>query len=752
MLVIIVLGTAIYSNTFDVPFLFDDLNNIVDNQQIRVAEFSPAKFYNAAIESRAPRPVSYFSFALNYYFGGYDVSGYHAVNLLIHLLNGILVYLLATLTFRLSLGGNQGKLDTQNSQSVNWLALFAACLFVAHPLQTQAVTYLVQRMTSLATLFYLLSLWLYIHGRLNQSPKIRRWYWVGCLFAGLVALGSKQIAVTLPLVIALYEWYFFRDLNKQWAVKNTNYLAVVFLILGAIAFIFLGSSPWQHLVEGYEIRDFTMSQRLLTQFRVVIMYLGLVVWPLPSRLNLLYHVPVSNSLFDPVTTLISLLAIVALIGLAIYLARKHRLYSFCILWFLLNLVLESSVVALEMVYEHRVYLPMFAIALAVPFALHKLFAKTPVATMVVAAILVLAMSRGTYLRNEVWRDATLFWSDVIAKNTHDHRAFIGRGNEYRQNAQLDLAIADYTKAIEIKPDYTESISNRGICYSDLKKYESALKDFNQAIQLEPDFAPAFANRGKLYQRQGKHQQALNDFDKAIEIAPSYDVAYYNRAIVHSILGQHQQAVEDLSKTIQLAPESADAYNNRAIAYRELGQPKLALQDYNQAIQINPQDAYDYNNRGVTHRELGNSAQAIQDFTQAISLLPNYPVAYQNRGTDYLQLKQYDRALADFNKALALQPNHAPNCKNLAWLLATSPVAHQRNGKRAVQLAQKACQLTDWKAPICIDALAAALAETGDFAEAVQWQTKLVNLAPAHLKPELQHRLKLYQAEKPFRLP
>ncbi len=159
----------------------------------------------------------------------------------------------------------------------------AALIFVSHPIQTQAVTYIVQRMTSLCTLFYLAALLLYIYGRESASYR-RRWIlWTAGCVAWLLALGSKEIAATLPLVVWLYEWYFFRDLDGRWARQHAKFGLLAIGLLGLVAWAYLGSSPLERLMAGYERRDFTPGQRLLTQPRVVMFYVSLLAFPLPCR-------------------------------------------------------------------------------------------------------------------------------------------------------------------------------------------------------------------------------------------------------------------------------------------------------------------------------------------------------------------------------------------------------------------------------------------------------------------------------------
>lgn len=217
---IIVIGLLAYSNTFHVPFHFDDTYNIIANYKLKdLNNFWPPS---------GSRWAGFLTFALNYHFGGLDVVGYHIINLAIHILNAILVYWLVILTFKTPFFSNQqSAVSNQKKQTLiypfTYLPLFIALIFVSHPIQTQAVTYIVQRFTSLATMFYLLSLVIYIKFRSQQSaisgqqklPATRYTLYAVSFLSAILAMKTKEIAFTLPVVIALYEFMFFEGNIKR---------------------------------------------------------------------------------------------------------------------------------------------------------------------------------------------------------------------------------------------------------------------------------------------------------------------------------------------------------------------------------------------------------------------------------------------------------------------------------------------------------------------------------------------------------
>jgi len=342
-----------YSNTFHVPFQFDDRPNIAHNPNIQIKVFTWDRIERLVKNTykESIRVFSYFTLALNYYFGGFNVFGYHLVNFLVHIASGVFLYWFLLLTFNLpSLKEKYGSISYK-------VALFSSLIFISHPIQTQSVTYIVQRMASMAGMFYLLSLVLYVKGRLATGrPRIL--YLGGMVLSYLLGVFSKENVAILPLFVALYEFYFFQNLDLSPKSRKVLFdLAAALFIIGAFGLILWGKRYFNLIIEGYEYRTFTMSERVLTQSRIVLYYLTLLAFPHPSRLNLDYDFPISKTILDPPTTLISILIIAGLMGYSIWGARKKPVISFFILWYFGNLVIESSIIPLEMVFEHRLYLP-----------------------------------------------------------------------------------------------------------------------------------------------------------------------------------------------------------------------------------------------------------------------------------------------------------------------------------------------------------------------------------------------------------
>jgi len=275
---------TIYSNTLSAPFYFDDEANIIRNPHIRFTQITLDRLIKAGVESLlSNRPVANISFGLNNYFGGYHVLGYHLVNLVIHMITGLLLYLLVKTTLQLSWGTDRDAsilkipavgaepLQRWRSPDPSWVSFWAAALWLVHPVQTQSVTYIVQRMNSMAAMFCVLSFLLYARGRASQK---RQFYhprrlsahpyvlFAASLISALLAFGSKETAATLPVLIFLYELYFFQDLSWSWVTRNYLYVGIVLVLVGITAAVYLGDHPWDKISASYTRRDFTLGQRV----------------------------------------------------------------------------------------------------------------------------------------------------------------------------------------------------------------------------------------------------------------------------------------------------------------------------------------------------------------------------------------------------------------------------------------------------------------------------------------------------------
>jgi tetratricopeptide (TPR) repeat protein len=546
-----VITFILYANTLNSPFVLDDYHNIIANKPIRITELSIATLTNTVKNSLIEnRPVANLSLAINYYFHQYNVTGYHLFNIFIHILNGFLLFLFVQYTLQLAPGSSF-------KEEINLLAFATALLWLVHPLQTQSVTYIIQRMNSLATMFYLLSFIFYIRARISTPKTVRVALIFGSLAAGILAIGSKENAVMLPVFIVLYERYFFQDLRFN--LKKYHYLIIALLILfltGAV-FFYLGPNPFK-IVANYSGRDFTLQERLLTQLRVVVFYISLVFLPLPSRLTLEHDFALSHSFIDPVTTLFSLLTIIGIIIAAIFLAKRERILSFCLLWFLGNLFIESSFIPLEIIFEHRTYLPSMMLILFIVIATQRLFTSN-ILKAALLTIVIIMLSIWTYDRNRVWENEITLWTDIAEKAPNKSRAQMNLGIILSKKGRMDEAIVYLNRAIQLDPDYDLAHYSLGDALMLQKKYILASESYARAVQIKPNSSLARFNLGKSLAASGKHKNAVFHYKKTAGKDPliNHQIYYFMGNSLYQ-LGKYTEAINAYSRALQLKPDYKEA--------------------------------------------------------------------------------------------------------------------------------------------------------------------------------------------------
>lgn len=435
LLLLAIATCLVYSPARHGAFVFDDLRLIPQNPTIKITDLKLATLGKVLATTR---PVAMLSFALNYYFHQDRVLGYHLVNIAIHLATGLLLYFFLKLTLQLP----TARLP-RPSPHLPWLV---SALWLLHPIQTQSVSYIVQRMNCLAALFYLLAMLLYLLARRHPPGFGRLPLVAASLVAAALAFGSKETAVTLPFFILLYEFYFFQDLRiKQWRRLRLPLILGLGLIAAA-PFLFPQLLPLGILKNGYLPYPFTMGQRLLTELRVVVHYLGLLLWPHPDRLRLDYDFPLSTSLLQPPSTLFALLLILALLASAAIRARRQRLLSFAIFWFFGNLALESSIIPLDLIFEHRLYLPSTMAILAGVILCQQLLADRR-QQWLPGAVLLLLLASWNYQRNTVWRDSLTVMIDSAEKSPTNGRPAYNVACEYAKRHDSQRAVLWLQKAV-----------------------------------------------------------------------------------------------------------------------------------------------------------------------------------------------------------------------------------------------------------------------------------------------------------------
>jgi len=665
--VILVAAIIVYSNTFRVPFQFDDIYHIFQKKLVQdLSNFGKLSTW-ANINDR---PLPMLTIALNYRWGDSNMMGYHIFNLILHILTGWVVYSLVLNILSLK----NTRIGSKISDHKQSFALLAALLFVAHPLQTQAVTYIIQRITVLVALFYLSGVLFYIKGRKAQIeagdlPSSIKYY-VMAVIAFILAMLSKQTAVTFPLALLLVELFFIRDKQGKLLKKTVIGLSAGVVIYFAAGLALVGLPR--------ESEDIPRDVYLYTSFRMMVKYIQMFILPIGQNID--HDIKASGTLFDW-RELGSLAIIVGLLYLAYRTFKKNPLVSFGIVWFFITLLVVQSIIPIkDFMFEHRLYLPMFGLIMASLAALYTylpqaIFRKSKLpAAAALTMVMIIAYGSATYARNKVWQSELSLWSDSAKKSPEKGRPHLWLGIAYAGKGNLD----------------------------------AALENLNRSIELVPGFPMGYYNRGNIYKDRSKFQEALADYDKAIALDPDYMLAYFNRGVVRAKLGQHAKAIEDYTATIKFDRKNTDAFYNRGNAYRNLRQYEEAISDYNKAVEIDPSYTLAIYNRGLSKAGLKLHDEAIRDFDLALRLEPNNDLIYNGKGVSLYALKRYDEALVNYDAAIRINPNFGQAFYNRAFVKYMG----MNDKEGGCQDWQKALSLKYKQAEFALDKFCKAAKSTG----------------------------------------
>ena len=578
VLLLLALGVIAYANSFIASFHFDDFRTIVENDALFDLT-DLGSIYTYCKE----RFLTYFTLAINYKISGFDTTGYHIFNFFIHYFAALFLYFLFMETWK-----TPAMKECQLTFPLRVAGFLAAGIFLLHPLQTESVTYIVQRAESMAGMFYLGAIFCYVKARLSSSRSGEVRYYLLMILCALGSAFSKETSVTLPAVIVLYEIFFF-----QTSIRGLLRSKIIYLILVPASIVLaykLGT-----LIQRDFYYDagtyFTRKQYLLTQPCVLLTYLRLFFWP--ANQNLDYDYPVAVTFFHA-RVIASLLFLLLLVFLAVRARRKFPLLSLGIMAFFLTLAPTSSIIPMfDLIYEHRMYLAVAFLAMAsvqvMLYGLEKTKALSPrcpqIVLFVVLVSLLPLLTKLTYARNKVWMNDLTLWGDVVRKSPNKARAHINFG------------VALY------------SIGWGGL--------ESAKKEFEIARDLCPVCPGAYSNLGFIHWKEGDYDGAISMYMEAIERKPESKEHLYHLGMLYKELKQWDNARFYLERFIGMKPgfKFFRAYEDLLEVYLELG----------------------------LHHEAQKLAQMMTQYPDGTGRLDYY------RGMAYYRLEDYDRAKANFER-------------------------------------------------------------------------------------------------------
>jgi pentatricopeptide repeat protein len=610
------------------------MDDIVANRTVKIRDFTQLMGY---------RKIAMLTFMLNQKIGGFSPVSYRIINILIHIINTILVFSISIKTLN-----NVGRRDISFTAS-----FLAAVFFGLHPININAVTYIVQRMTSLATLFVLLSLVLYCYGRTAGRKAFSMLFLILSGISLTLGVLTKENAILGIPLIGLYEIFFIRTERKRLILVGG--IVLVLLVAGGIflmnvldlgtklrEFVEVFTIHFNEPVSGYDwmAKDASWSpkEHILTEFRIISRYLGLIVLPLPSRFVFdWWGFPISRGLTVPLTTMGGLVFLTGLVFSAILLRKRFPFISFGILWYFLAISLESFIaVGSDLYFEHRNYLPMTGLsfgilaeaALFIRKRSPRVFEKRGFSW--IAAIVVISVLGGfTIKRNMVFRDSITLWSDTVKKAEDNLRARVALGNAYLREGRLDDAIRLYEESVRkgfaarSPLFFTDAAYTLGMMYlsrPDLEKAEriisvleklttpswqinvlkglylqkkgylsKAIGFFEKAREYESPFAKTLVNTmmGDAYLEGGLPGKAKRYYERALAIDPKFSSAYYGLAQIALRQNRPDEGERLLRKALEYDPANVLALADLSDLMLLRGKTERALELARRAVYRSP---------------------------------------------------------------------------------------------------------------------------------------------------------------------
>ena len=663
---IVAATVAPYHNSLHGPFVFDDASSIVTNPTIHrlwpLTETLAGPVTNVTAQGR---PILNLSLAINYAIGGAAVEGYHVANLLIHTLAALTLFGLMrrTLTGTATAAGRTRPVTRAPASTVDatFLALAMAVLWAVHPLQTESVTYIIQRAESLVGLFYLLTLYCFVRGAtrhpLDGNPA-GTGVWLACsVVACLLGMATKEVMVTAPLMVLFFDRTFFAGtFRAAWRRRRGFYVALAgtWLLLGWLI-AQTGGNRGGSVGFGVSVGWWDYW---LTQFKAIGRYLWLSFWPHPLAFE---YGSFWIHKFGEIA--VEVVVVSGLLAATIIALRRRSAAGFIGAWFF-GILAPTSLApgTTQMIVEHRMYLPLAAVIALVVGAAHTWCAaqrRAPLAWLAGAVALALVLL--TMRRNADYRSDIALWTDTIAKRPDNPLAHFMLAGAQERAGDVATALASYERTLELKPDFSIGHENFGELLLRQGRRAEAMTHFESALRVQPDYADAHANLGIACLDEGRVAEAIAHLERAVQLTPASASARYNLGNALAAAGRPGEAVAEFEGALKLQPTMAEAHFNLANALMDLHRPNDAIVHYEAATKARPDYAAAHYNLANVLAASDRQAEAIGHYEAALRVRPDYPEAHHNLGSALFELGRYAEAEQQYDATLRLAPEF-PNAR------------------------------------------------------------------------------------------
>lgn len=594
---ILIITFIVFFTTIGNDFLrcWDDYFYVVDNTIIQDLSLKNLQRIFSDFQLGNYHPLTFLSFALEYHFFKLDPRVYHSTNLILHLFNCLLVF---WLIFMLT-----------DSIVVSFIT---GLFFAIHPLRVESVAWISDRKDLLSSFFLLWTVLFYLI--YHKKKSIRFFYLSISVF--VLSLLSKAMAVTLPFLLLLIDYFQHRKFNKKLLTEKIPFfvIAVVFGIISIFARRSYQGQLQEHL--------FTFFNKIFISIHRLVFYYLLRMFA-PIKLSYLKPYLINN-LGLPFTLflLTSAVILIVLISLVVYSSRRTRKIVFGILFFFITLFPALTVIVLGYSADRFTYLPSIGIfyiwAEFFFWLYHRKSKYTNVVKTFLLIILIGIITTYSFLTRQkclVWRDCLSLTEYFVKNYPNEPTTYLNRALVYKDKGEYDRAIADYTEALSINPNYIEAYNRRGNAYSYKGEFDKAIADYNRALKMDSEYVEAYYRRGNVYYDKGEYNKAIADYTQALEIDTTHAETYYNRGNAFGRIGEHNKAIADYTQTLMIDPAHIKACYNRAVAYS-------LMKNYD---------------------------EAIADFTRVLKINPDYVKVYYNRAVAYFFIKEYEKAWVDVRK-------------------------------------------------------------------------------------------------------
>ena len=669
ILIILSIAFLSYFNTFTNSFHFDDFKYILNNEGLKedfqhvFLSYLCFPTCHDILSNLSNRPIIFYTLHLNHSLGGFNVFGFHVVNLTVHIITCLLIFLFAKEILSIN---RFLKTSDQSKNKLN-IPLISALLFAVHPMNTQVITYITGRTTSIAVCFYMASFLFFIKGVRQNLPWKILFYALSIVFL-IMGYGSKMIILTVPVMFIIYylfftplksiffkrffESIFIRIIIQTIVITSPFILIFISSHLNILSFFRMDFGFLQKLFDPIQIKlmhidsmakdNLSMTIYLLTEFKVIVFYYIKMIF-FPFNQNIDPDFPVAHGITDSGVAL-SLGVILLCLFAGIYFYKNNRIIAFGIFWFFITLLPTSSILPLrDMITEHRLYLPLAGFILTIPLCLNQFIIRYKKSSFKQLAyfilpvfLLIIVFSVLTVKRNFVWKNEKSLWSDAAEKSPRLPRPL---------------------------NNLAEAYDKEGLAYDNKKNYKKAIEFLKKAIAISPTGYKYYNNLGKIYGRLGEFELATKNLKLALKYNPDYPFAHYNFGKVYELRGMLDNAIEEYSTAFK---QTKDVYGkkyffeacfNLANVYDKKGEYKKALDTYLNCRKLKPSFPKIYFAIGNIFIKTGNLDEAFKYYSRAVGLDRNYHLAKIAVANVFVMKGKFSKAIEIYQQVIKSDPSN-----------------------------------------------------------------------------------------------